>query len=177
MHPVIEIPGFLACCVAVMLGAGAVKSGLESAQASRDIALGHQKAYFSAVDLAKRHMIVATSMRFDKVCTFNGHVVDGEWLRNDLRPCLERGKLRIWRNEYTSRSGTFTHFTVGNVGSNGSVREVLTYTPNGSTISAGSWGGFEQMAAEISPVAKLLQEAFPANDPVEANMKVTTDGN
>lgn len=90
-----------------------------------------QQAYFDVTDRAERHLRQAASQHFDKICTVNGYLVEGEWLRSDLHPCIERGNVRIWRLE--EENGSLIRYAVGRINADGTVTTAIDYRPNSPT--------------------------------------------
>lgn len=125
-----------------------------------------QEAFYATTDRAERHLRQAVSQHFDKICTFNGYLIEGEWLRSDLHPCIERGNVRIWRLE--EKNGSLIRYAVGRINSDGTVTTVIDYRPNSPTrvfaetpISQDIPRSQEADLRLIAPVVKLLAAQFP----------------
>jgi hypothetical protein len=135
-----------------------------------------QDAYFAATERAETHLRQAVSQRFDKICTFNGYLADGEWLRSDLHPCIERGAVRIWRQEENTRNGTLVHYSAGRINGDGSVTTAINYYPSyGTRIFADPYrNDFKADAAVVVPMADMLAAEFPI--PAETASSEQTKG-
>jgi hypothetical protein len=131
-----------------------------------------QEAYFDVTDRAERHLRQAVSQHFDKICTFNGYLVEGEWLRSDLHPCIERGNVRIWRLE--EENGSLIRYAVGRINGDGTVTTAIDYRPNSPTRVFAETPSHQEIPKSqesdvklIAPVAELLAAEFPI--PAEAS--------
>lgn len=119
-----------------------------------------QEAYYDATDRAEKHLRQAVSQHFDKICTFNGYLVEGEWLRSDLHPCIERGNVRIWRLE--ERNGSLIRYAVGRINGDGTVTTAIDYRPNSPTsVFAETPRSQETDLKLIGPVVEILAAEFP----------------
>jgi hypothetical protein len=154
------ILGIAAMSASVAIGAMTSEEELRNGS-DRAAYLNIQDAYFTARERAGNHLRQAVSQHFDRICTFNGYVTEGEWLRSDLHPCIERGNVRIWRLE--EDNGSRIHYSVGRVNADGTVTTAIDYWPKGSeNIFADPYkGDFKADTAVIAPMADLLAAQFP----------------
>ncbi|MNU56092.1 hypothetical protein D3C71_451790 [compost metagenome] len=144
-----------------MTDAEEVRGG-ETSLAERTV----QEAYFDVTDRAERYLRQAVSQHFDKICTFNGYLIEGEWLRSDLHPCIERGNVRIWRLE--EENGSLIHYAVGRINGDGTVTTAIDYRPNNPTRVFAETPSSQDIPKSqeadvklIAPVVELLAAEFP----------------
>lgn len=94
----------------------------------KDAQFAEYRRKLDVIDAADKAIKSAISLHFDKACTFNGYLIDGEWFKTDTHPCIVRGDRRIWRIEKTTRNGTSVEYVSGKVLQNGNVKADLSYS-------------------------------------------------